>query len=138
MNQRIKSNCFTPYCRNLTTNKYCDSCYDLNQVEREKYKQTQEFKVRDQARAREYKRIYSNKLDRLGLNKHFYSSKPWRNLRIWFLNNHPLCNICQLPASQVDHVIPIALGGQALDELNLQSLCASCHSAKTRSENSKG
>ena len=37
----------------------------------------------------------------------------------------------------VDHIQPIKQGGQALDMDNLQSLCWSCHSAKSIKEGSR-
>lgn len=37
----------------------------------------------------------------------------------------------------VDHIQPIRFGGAALDMENLQSLCWSCHSAKSVKEGSR-
>ena len=34
-------------------------------------------------------------------------------------------------ATMVDHIVPIADGGEKLDEDNLQSLCQDCHARKT-------
>lgn len=67
-------------------------------------------------------------------NGWFYSSARWRRFRLWFLRRHPICVGCPAPAEQVDHIEPIAQGGAVLDESNCQSLCASCHSKKTRAE----
>lgn len=33
---------------------------------------------------------------------------------------------------EVDHIVPIALGGAEYDEANLQVLCTNCHKGKTR------
>jgi 5-methylcytosine-specific restriction protein A len=54
--------------------------------------------------------------------------------RRW-LEAHPLCCHCEAKgrtaiAIQVDHITPLAKGG-ADDESNFQSLCVSCHDAKT-------
>lgn len=38
------------------------------------------------------------------------------------------------PAEHVDHIIPVNQGGDFWDAMNHQSLCASCHSAKTMRE----
>jgi 5-methylcytosine-specific restriction endonuclease McrA len=39
------------------------------------------------------------------------------------------CRQCGAPASHVDHVMPVLLGGTH-DERNLQALCAGCNLAK--------
>ena len=54
----------------------------------------------------------------------------------------PLCEECmrqgkETPATMVDHITPIRQGGRALDMENLQSLCWSCHSAKSVKEGSR-
>lgn len=68
----------------------------------------------------------------------FYSSAAWRKFRTWFLQVHPVCVECGAPANQVDHIQPIAEGGEKFEESNCQSLCGSCHSKKTRRENGSG
>jgi len=63
----------------------------------------------------------------------WYKSKEWRLLRRSKLKESPLCEACRMaPASHVDH-IRAHKGDRVkfLDEANLQSLCHSCHSAKT-------
>ncbi|WP_083300751.1 HNH endonuclease [Jeongeupia sp. USM3] len=68
-----------------------------------------------------------------------YNSR-WRKARETFLCRHPLCAECErqdrvTAAEVVDHIIPHR-GDQALfwDTSNWQSLCRSCHSAKTAAE----
>ena len=39
---------------------------------------------------------------------------------------------------EVDHVTPLARGGDPYDPANLQALCFRCHRAKTRRENLHG
>ena len=65
-----------------------------------------------------------------------YGTARWRAMRLAFLAEHPCCAMCGAPASVVDHVEPHR-GDEALfySEENLQSLCQSCHSAKTLAEN---
>lgn len=62
--------------------------------------------------------------------------KRWKVLRDGYLRSHPLCSHCEakgriVPARLVDHIKPLADGGDRLDELNLQSLCVECHYRKT-------
>ena len=46
----------------------------------------------------------------------------------------PRCQGCGAVATEVDHITPLADGGAELDPANLQSLCQSCHAAKTAAE----
>lgn len=67
----------------------------------------------------------------------FYDSKAWKDLRAWQLAAFPLCRHCELAgrlvsATVADHIIERKSGGAELDAANLQSLCKSCHSKKTR------
>ncbi|MCB2190420.1 MAG: HNH endonuclease [Deltaproteobacteria bacterium] len=65
-----------------------------------------------------------------------YSRASWKRLRAAKLRANPLCEHCIKPtvATQVDHIVAIAKGGDPYDWDNLQSLCASCHSRKTNRE----
>jgi len=70
---------------------------------------------------------------------HFYVTPRWRKLRAWFIRQHPLCAECgrqgrTTPAEHVDHIVPMADGGAAWDESNLEPLCKPCHSRKTMRE----
>lgn len=72
----------------------------------------------------------------------FYHSKEWKRLRQNFLIENPFCVECRkagklTKATVVDHIVPIRQGGHALDENNLQSLCASCHGSKSIREGSR-
>lgn len=59
----------------------------------------------------------------------------WLHLRAWHLKRHPVCQIqgrCHgEPATEVDHITAINLGGRRLDPHNLQSACGPCHKWKT-------
>lgn len=64
----------------------------------------------------------------------------WRRLRAAFLSRNPLCadpfgDHAQqvVPATDVDHIVAKRAGGTNEDG-NLQALCHSCHSRKTRGE----
>jgi 5-methylcytosine-specific restriction protein A len=54
----------------------------------------------------------------------------WRRLRLMQLRASPLCVACGRPATEVDHIRPLALGGTN-EAGNLRSLCKPCHSAHT-------
>ena len=66
-----------------------------------------------------------------------YGAK-WRKLRALVLHEEPLCRACLAigkteAATEVDHIVPRALGGTD-DRENLQGLSHRCHSAKTMRE----
>ena len=72
----------------------------------------------------------------------FYQSREWRAVRAAHLTTHPLCVACEaagrvVPAKVVDHVKPIKEGGARFDAANLQSLCVSCHNAKSARESAR-
>lgn len=74
----------------------------------------------------------------------YYGSMAWRNLRDYFITNHPLCQDCALkgrsvPAEEIHHVVPFLLGKNEmekwrllLDMNNLVSLCKECHIERHR------
>jgi len=66
--------------------------------------------------------------------------RRWQRASKAQLVREPLCRDCAavrlvVAATQTDHIVPLAQGGRKYDAANLQSLCASCHSRKTRAEN---
>lgn len=63
----------------------------------------------------------------------------WLQLRKMVLARDPVCMICHNePSHHVDHVLAIRQGGAKWQLDNLQGLCASCHSIKTRREIREG
>jgi 5-methylcytosine-specific restriction enzyme A len=78
-------------------------------------------------------------MDSLERNR-FYNRSAWKKLRASKLSQNPLCEECLkrelfVPAVHVDHVLPLATHPErGMDATNLQSLCHSCHSGKTREE----
>lgn len=73
---------------------------------------------------------------RVNDNMKFYNSKAWRTKRLHKLQLNPLCELCEeknlvVAAAVVDHITEINDGGSKLSFSNLQSLCHSCHNAKT-------
>jgi len=73
-----------------------------------------------------------------------YSTTAWARLRACKLVTTPLCEACDLRgtltrANTVDHVLAISKGGDPFPPLDgLMSLCASCHSQKTRAVDTDG
>ncbi len=67
----------------------------------------------------------------------FYWRKPWRMARRRQLAEHPLCAHCGVLGEEVDHIIPMSMGGGALDPENLQTLCSKCHNMKSQKDREK-
>ena len=75
------------------------------------------------------------------------NSRHWRDrIRPDQLRRVPYCEVCGgddweenplVPAVQVDHIVPLHLGGDPYAKENLQSLCFRCHVIKTARENRK-
>ncbi len=106
---RALHQCPTPGCRTLTRESKCEKCAAIPR-----------------------KRL--TPVDR------FYATTAWRKLRGRFIEANPLCVHCleidrTEPATHVDHVVERRDDpSRELDWENLQSLCLSCHSSKTRRE----
>ena len=65
----------------------------------------------------------------------------WQKIRKIHLLNHPLCVNCKThgivkPAKEVHHIVELKQGGTNEND-NLQSLCKSCHSKRTRMSKSR-
>lgn len=63
-------------------------------------------------------------------------------MRAALFQRAPLCAECErqgriAPATQRDHVVPLAEGG-ADDTTNEQGLCDACHDAKSENESARG
>ncbi|WP_425057877.1 hypothetical protein SCACP_24430 [Sporomusa carbonis] len=103
MPRKPKRPCSQPGCPELTDGLYCDW------HRKDEYKEYNRFK-RDAA------------------SKRFYGFHQWKKLRQQKLSRDPLCEHCAkeskvVPATVVDHIVPIKEGGAAWDMNNLQSLC---------------
>lgn len=64
-----------------------------------------------------------------------YHTARWRRLREQVLRDEPLCRYCarkgiHVPATTVDHIVPVARGGGFWDRNNLCGACLSCNSSK--------
>ena len=59
-----------------------------------------------------------------------YARAAWRALRRRYLSRNPECVYCGLPATQVNHKVPVRSGGTDQDH-NLEACCAGCHSRVT-------
>ena len=69
-----------------------------------------------------------------------HGSAGWQAVRAQVLREEPLCRECARrgltePATQVDHVVPLAVAPQlAFDRANLAPTCTPCHARKTAAE----
>lgn len=68
-----------------------------------------------------------------------YDGKRWKDLRRLVIAEEPLCRVClsngeTSATCEIDHMIPLELGGAPYDRTNLQGLCHECHSRKTAGE----
>ena len=76
-------------------------------------------------------------------NKRGYGAK-WRKVRVQALRRDSyLCQVCYesgrlTEATEVDHIVNKASGGDWYDLENLQSICSECHKAKTKEESKNG
>lgn len=91
----------------------------------------QSLKPRVQALSLTRVNVITTRTDRM-------TGRPLQRRNRRFLREHPLCVECErqdrvAAAQQVDHVVPLHLGG-ADDESNLQGLCCECHERKTKNE----
>jgi 5-methylcytosine-specific restriction endonuclease McrA len=66
-------------------------------------------------------------------DRRVYMSLKWKATRSRVLFEHPICP-CGALANEVDHIVPLELGGAPFSRDNLQALCPTCHSRKTRQE----
>jgi 5-methylcytosine-specific restriction enzyme A len=111
MPTRAMKQCSKPGCAELTTGGLCDK----HRKER--------AKMSDESRGNSAARGYG---------------AAWRKLREAHLNLEPYCRRCrekglEVLATDVDRIKPLEVGGSD-DDSNLQSLCHSCHSRKTATE----
>lgn len=72
-----------------------------------------------------------------------YDQRRWKRVRARQLAREPLCRACRAmgevtAAEHVDHIVAIADGGAPFDPGNLQSLCPSHHSLKTKAVDEAG
>ena len=74
-------------------------------------------------------------------NSIFYNSKAWRMTRKFYIKANPLCELCKREtpsiikaANVIDHIKPISLGGNKLDQTNLMGLCTMHHNKKSARE----
>lgn len=115
---RPKKPCSAQGCNVLTRNpRYCDDHVDIAK--------SAEAKRRERQRETSAQRGYNYK---------------WQQASKGFLAKHPLCSEHErcgevVAATEVDHIVPHK-GDMVLfwDRGNWQSLCHSCHSRKTASE----
>jgi len=62
-------------------------------------------------------------------------SGPWKKIRVKVLERDGYrCQIraagCTQNAEEVDHILPVSMGGEWFDEENLRAACARCNNAR--------
>lgn len=79
------------------------------------------------------KRTYK-KNDRNAQIASIYNSTIWKNMRLSYIIQHPICEYCARPATEVHHIQYISSGRNleemqriAYDQDNLIALCTECH-----------
>jgi 5-methylcytosine-specific restriction protein A len=65
-----------------------------------------------------------------------YKRRKWELTRRAVLARDPICKVCDNALStEVDHIVPLAEGGDPYDPAGLQGICSPCHWEKTAREN---
>jgi 5-methylcytosine-specific restriction protein A len=86
---------------------------------------------------REYERERSAR--RRAATSGVYKRKKWEMTRRAVLARDPICKVCDKALStEVDHIVPLAEGGDPYRLEGLQGICSPCHWAKTGAENARG
>jgi len=70
------------------------------------------------------------------MTKYRYNDSLWKRTRLAILERDRFrCTIglpkCKGVATAVDHIVPLAFGGQKYDPSNLRASCSSCNSARS-------
>lgn len=70
-----------------------------------------------------------------------YDSRRWRSRSEQYRREHPYCEPCRRAgrvalSKHVDHIVPIVQGCDPWDESNWEAKCITCHSRKTRADQS--
>ena len=71
------------------------------------------------------------------IGRNIYRSKRWQIVRRKVIKRDGYrCRSCgRAGRLEVDHLVPIAQGGDPFDMSNLESKCRACHIGKTRNQN---
>jgi 5-methylcytosine-specific restriction enzyme A len=74
--------------------------------------------------------------------KGVYKTRMWLRRRLQVLSRDPICadgRVCghNRLSTEVDHIVPLDLGGERYAMNNLRGTCSDCHQAKTAEENRK-
>lgn len=65
--------------------------------------------------------------------------RDWQKLRLYHLQQNPLCVFCEDYAVIVDHRVPVVIDpSRRLDPSNLRSCCRTCHNRLTNSFKATG
>ena len=59
-----------------------------------------------------------------------WQASSWGRCRTIVLREEKTCRLCDNRAAEVDHIVPVSLGGTG-DRKNLRGLCTGCHKTET-------
>ena len=63
--------------------------------------------------------------------KRFYQTKRWKEIRAQVLAEEPTCHWCRkAPATEADHLVELARGGEPYERANLVGSCKPCNSRR--------
>jgi 5-methylcytosine-specific restriction protein A len=86
-------------------------------------------------RCEEHARERQAELQHRTLGRGVYNTARWKRVRRRvLLRDAYTCRSCGRWGNEVDHIVPIAEGGDPWAMSNLQTLCKGCHSRKTAKE----
>ena len=119
--------------RKETLRRYNQS--DKRKETSRRYNQTEKGITANREKVHRYNRTEKGKAARCtSFNRRRKTGKIDASILLQVKREEPNCRKCTNPATETDHILPLADGGMH-DRANLQRLCTDCHRKKTAKEN---